>query len=56
MTRTLFSSSRCRRFSRVPPVGALLVRKCEGRSHSTAHVPVLLLTAAVVHDHVDGVS
>jgi hypothetical protein len=30
------SSSRCRRFSRVAPVGALLVRKCEGPS-TTAH-------------------
>ena len=27
----------------MPPVGALLVKKCEGPSNSTAHVPVLLL-------------
>ena len=35
-------SPRCRRFSRVAPVGALLLRKCEGPSNSTVHVPVLL--------------
>ena len=36
-------SSRCSRFSRVPPLGNLLVKKSEGPSNSTAHVPLLLL-------------
>jgi hypothetical protein len=43
MTRAWNRSSRCRRFSRVAPVGAQPVRKCQGPSNSTAHVPVLLL-------------
>ena len=43
MTRAWTRSSRCRRFNRVAPVGALLVKKCEGPSSITAHVPALLL-------------
>ena len=42
-------SSRCRRFSRVAPVGAVLARKCSEPSNSTAHEPVLLLLSPPIH-------
>jgi hypothetical protein len=68
LTRAWPSSSRCRRFSRVAPFGALLVRKCQEPSNSTAHTPALLLLSPPITrplscthkesdgDHVDGIS
>jgi hypothetical protein len=48
LTRAWPSSCRCRRFSRVEPIGAPLARKCEDPSYSTHQPPPPLLLSPPV--------